>query len=145
MTGHRATTPDLAEKRARRTYLVARAASGCAALSAALILGSLCLTVGLAVVPAALVAACLVLMSPAGGVASAFTVWAGRWVSSCPYCHEFKLRRVEVRVRECDRCGVYEGEVTGVAGGGWVVRYSGGEPAEEYCSVECSRSREGGI
>jgi hypothetical protein len=61
--------------------------------------------VSTAVAPAVAVAALAAVVSPAGTLVSAWTLWAGVWVSSCPYCAMFDLRRFRPTYFVCDECG----------------------------------------
>jgi len=79
----------------------------------------------------------LALPTPFGTAVSALTLWTGRWVSSCPHCPSFDVRRFEPDVAECEACGAHVVRADPVAAGRLVTKHTA-DGEETYCSAGCS-------
>ena len=79
----------------------------------------------------------LAIPTPLGTFVSVLTLWTGRWVSSCPHCPSFSLRRFEPDVAECEACGAYVVRADPVAAGSLVTKHTA-DGEETYCSTGCS-------
>lgn len=79
----------------------------------------------------------LAIPTPFGTFVSALTLWTGRWVSSCPHCPSFGVRRFEPDVAECEACGAHVVRVDPVAAGRLVTKHTA-DGEETYCSAGCS-------
>lgn len=75
----------------------------------------------------------LFLMLPVSNVLNVITVPLGYEYSSCPYCADFGLRKIEYG--DCDNCG---DEHATNFGASW---YTGGQDGDKYhfCSNDCLR------
>ncbi len=90
-------------------------------------------TTAVTVVIVGITATTVFLMTPFSNVLNLITVPLGYEYSSCPYCPEFGVKKIEYE--ECDNCG--EEHATNF-GASW---YTGGQDGEKYhfCQNECLR------
>lgn len=139
-----ATSRDDARQEAVRTYRKARLLSFAIFLVVVAMLYSITVYVSPFATAAVLILALFLVMTPLGNAYTSATVWAGKYVSSCPYCPLFGVEDCEIQVHECDTCSKFEGEVTGVLGGGWITSHSDGKVVAEYCSWGCRNAASNG-
>jgi hypothetical protein len=83
--------------------------------------------------PFVLLVPLLLLMTPWAAYFSVFTMWAGYYIESCPFCPLVHLEPLEPNAFRCDGCGEAYWELYPVYGPG--VKIKTGD--EVYCSMEC--------
>jgi hypothetical protein len=122
---------------ARRGVLRARAASLAVFAAWCLLTGASLVLFGWAGPLLAVLLVLVLVVSPAGVLASALTIWAGAWVSSCPNCPEFEVKPLRLDIRECAGCGGAMASAPPL----FEERFSSRparDPPEHYCSPGCS-------